>query len=242
MAGASTKAHTVRWLLPDLLERGRTVTLSAPLYLDAALVEPASATVAVYDSAGNEILAATAATIASSVASYDYAVPSTLTLGDGWRVQWELTLSGGEVLAPRNDAAVVRTALRPVIDDADLFRRQGGLDPSASERMIVVDDFQRFRDESWVKIQGRLIAAGRRPWLVLSPSALREAHINLTLAMIFDEIASRTVEAGYRDTADRYRDEYRDAWSDLTLDYDEDDDGNLDARVSGTSSFWMSGR
>ncbi len=243
--GAASTHYTARLLAPDLLERGRAQTLQCPVYRDGALVAPteAGSTVSIYDAAGVAVVDGVAVTVTGSIAEYAYTPAASLDLGEGWRVEWSLIISGDPHLF-RNDAALVRAALYPVVADADLFRRCSGLDPAGTSPLHSLTDLQDHRDEAWAEITLRLIAKGNRPNLVMSPSALRPAHLALSLALIFEDFASRLREA-YREIAKDYRDQYEAAWRDLAFLYDEDDDGEIDdahTRRPAQSTVWLSGR
>ena len=241
MAGSDTSHYTARLLTPDLLERGRANALSCPVYQDAALVAPDAAdTVSIYDAAGAAVVDGATITVASSIATYSYTPAATLTLGTGWRVEWSLTLATVAHVF-RNDAALVRARLYPVVTDADLFRRVSALDPSHASPLTSLTDYQDYLDEAWSEITLRLIAVGNRPNLVLEPSALRVVHRDLTLALIFDDLATRLNEA-YQDQADRFRRYYEDGWARLNFEYDTDDSGAADQRRASTPTIWLTGR
>ena len=86
-----------------------------------------------------------------------------------------------------------------------------------------------------------LLAVGNRPNLILEPSALRLVHRDLTLALIFDDLASRLNEA-YQDQADRFRQHYESGWARLNFEYDTDDSGAADQRRAAVATIWLSGR
>lgn len=244
MPGADSTAYTARFLLPDLLERGRPNALSAPIYLDGALVECASGTISIFDGSNVARVSAQAVTPdADGIATYSYTPDLGLTLGLGWRVEWDLILQGGDKAYPRNEAALVRHRLYPVVTDADLYRRAGGLQSTAGDAISTLTTYQPYRDEAWAVIQGRLLGRGNRPNLIMSPSALREPHVCLSLALIFADFSSRN-SAEYRETAADYREQYRAAWDALTFAYDEDDDGQADGskRRSGHPVIFTCGR
>lgn len=238
--------HAVRFALPDLIVRGADHTIYAPIYLDAALVNPSGATptVSVYNAAGTAVVAAQNATVSGDIAQYTISAATLASeaLGERWRVQWTLTLAGGTVLTPRNDAALVRAGLWPVISDVDVQRRMPALNLSSTTAISAATNWQGELDEAWTMINLRLIRLGNRPNLIMEPSALRECHMNLTLALIFEgRLASRLDEA-YREQAMYYMDQYHRAWSELNPRYDSDDDGNTDLRRRpGTPLIWLSG-
>lgn len=244
--------HTVRLPVPDLLVRGQANTISAPIYLDGALVAPTASgsTVFVYDGSGTAIVDGAAVTVSGSIASYTISaatLPSTLSLSDAWRVEWSLVLSAavapdGVILA-RNDAQLIRHGLHPVVTDADLVRRVSSLDTTSSTVIHSLSNLQSYVDEAWTTITLRLIEAGNRPALIMSPSSLREAHLCLALALVFDDLATRLSEA-YETRARAYRDQYEAAWTRLRFAYDRDDDGRADTggRRSPVSTLWLGGR
>jgi len=235
--------HTVRLPLPDLIVRGRDHIVYAPVYLDGALVAPSSATVTLYDASGTAVLSAVAATVlAPTIARYTITAATTtsLTLGERWRVEWAITLSDGTVLRPRNDAALVRNGLWPVISDVDLYRRVRALDPGGTAPITAATDYQDELDEAWTEINLRLIALGNRPNLIMEPSALRQAHLYLTLALIFEgQLASR-IDQAYRQDAVEFRRQYEAAWEGVSPRYDVGDAGAADTRRRAlTPSIWL---
>jgi hypothetical protein len=115
--------HTVRLPLPDMIVRDRAHTVAAPVYVDGTTaVTPASWSVAVYDPSNTSVETGTGSSSAAShtIGSGDL---SSYALGDGWRVEWVITLSDGTVLTQRNDAMLVRCGLWPVVGDVDKLAR-----------------------------------------------------------------------------------------------------------------------
>ncbi len=244
MATTST-AYTARFSVPDLIERSRTNVLRAPVYRDGGLVAPSAGLVSVYQPSGTALVANEAATITDKVATYTLAssaVPATMPLGAGWRIEWVLTIDGVEVQV-ENDGALVRKVLRPVISDVDLFRRCSGLDPNGPDPMSTLTNYQPYIDEAWVVITLRLLEQGNRPNLIMSPSALREVHASLTLSLLFEDHATR-LNAAFSDRAKEYRGQYETAWGRLNFVYDKDGDGTTDPnqRKAGPAITWLSGR
>lgn len=237
--------HTVRFALPDLIVRGRDHIVYAPVYLDGAIVVPSSATAVVYDAAGTLVVTLTATVPATGLtyATISAATTTSLTLGERWRIEWAITLSGGTVLRPRNDAALVRAGLWPVITDADLYRRCGALDPSGSAPITSQTHYQDQLDEAWTEINLALIAVGNRPNLIMEPSALRQAHLYLTLALIFEGLLQSRLDDAYRQQGQDYRRQYEAAWSAVSPRYDVTDAGAADTRRRPMSpSIWLCSR
>lgn len=241
MSGSTTTFTTARFLTADYLVRGRDNALSCPLWNSNALVVPTSGTVTVYD-AGNTVIVSTAVTVVGSIATYTLPaalVPTTMSLGMGWRVEWSLVVAG-LATTYRNNAGLVRSELAPVVTDADLFRRVSGLDPDGPAPLSTLTTYQDKIDEAWVTIHGRLTGKGSLPHLIMEPSALREPHILLTLQLIFEDFKTRLNEAFAADAID-YRDQHKLAWNELRFEYDLADTGRSDGRRkrSATPTVWL---
>ena len=166
MPDLNDRTYQVRFPLPSLLERGIDTVIKAPVYQAGALVAPSAGTVTIYDETNTARVSAAAVTITDSVATYTVTAGTTsgLTLADGWRVEWSLTVSGGTVRAV-NEASLVRQIVRPMISDVDIFRRVPALDPSSASVITSESNYQDYIDEANTEIQLRLISAGRRPWV-----------------------------------------------------------------------------
>lgn len=234
--------YTARFVLPDLIERGIANTLKCPVYLSGALVAPSAGTISIYDATGTAQVSGASVTITGSVATYSYTPATSLPLADDWRIEWTLTISGATVFA-RNDGALVRARLRNPVTDQDLYSRVSGLNPANSANLHSMSSLQDYLDASWHEIQRRLVNKGRRPWLVMSPSALYDVSLNLAMAYIFDDFASRLNEAHAQQAA-TFRDRYETKWSELSFKYDDDDQGkaSADRRRSASPATWLCGR
>jgi len=241
--------YTARFLLPEQIERGRANALECAVYRDGALITPSAGTVSVYDGGGTALVDGDSVTIASSRATYSLlaATIASSDLGEGWRVEWALDMPDGVTHPFRNDAALVRTRLYPVVTDADLFRWHPDLDPTASASLAKTGaTYQVFLDEAWTTIQLRLINRGNRPNLITSPSALRELHLMMTLELVFRHLSTTGGPGGkWAEMASDYAGKTRNAWSELRFLYDDDDDGEVSdphQRRAGQASFWLNGR
>jgi hypothetical protein len=242
MALLTEAVHTARIPLPHLIVRGKDTTLSCPLYLSGALVSAVSGTVTIYKDDGTALVTDAACTITANIATYVVTAASTtsLELADGWLVTWAITIAGSVVINARSDAALVRTGLLPVISDVDIARRVPGLDPAGASALTRATHFQDAIDEAWVIIENRLIANGKRPWLVLSPSSLREVHMSLTLMLIYRDQRNRNPNA-YDQAASEAERAYDAAWNSLVFRYDENDDQTVPTtgRAAGPSTVWL---
>lgn len=243
MPGSATSFLTARLLLPDDLVRGQVNLLSCPIWQDAALVAPSSGTITIYDGSGVAQVSAAAVSIVGNIATYSYTPGSTLTLGEGWRVEWSLVIAG-LTHTFRNSGSLCRMPLHPVLTDADLYRVNRGLDPTSSGRLSDRADWQDQIDEAWVRIYGRVCAAGQRPYLIAEPWSLREPHMLLTMALIYEDFATRLPETQWAEQAKNYLDRFESAWGRLTFRYDSVDSiGSAEARRRPASPpIFLTGR
>ena len=237
---------TIRVPLPYDLPKGRAHTITAPVYRDGAQATASAATCAIYNSANQQITLANPATVPSGVPTLviDAADFNDEAYDDNWRVEWSITVDG-DPHPSRHEAALVRSALHPVITDDDLFRRHKMLDPNAAAGISrsVRSDYQDSIDEAWTEIMLRLRGMGRRPYLILSPSALRETHLFLTLSIVFSDFGGGQ-GLQYAEMAARYLQQYEAAWGRMSFVYDENDDGSADTseRVGGYPTIWLMDR
>jgi len=239
---------TARFQMPDLLERGMDNTFTLDAWYQGALITDAATTgtFTLFDPSGVAKIGPSAFAVVSlkpSITVLD-ASSSAFDYDDGWTCEWDITLTTGENYIFRNEAAVVRRKLYPVVNDQDLYRRASSLNPAGSNPITTVSNYQDYLTEAWVTIQLRLWSSGDRPNLVLSPASLRDVHLFLSLSLIFRDLSTRLNEA-YLEHADRYYDNFSAAWATLKFRYDSgDEDGvaNSDLRRGATSSVWLCGR
>lgn len=164
MSSSNTLYSVIFDTLP-VIERGVDSILTAPIYRDGALVEPVSATCAVYDSS-NTAVSSGSASIVSDVATYTVSSSSTSsrTPEEGWRLEWVITLSDGEELRPACEAVLALRRLRPVVSDVDLLRYH----PALTRRKPATEaSYQDYLDATWREVEAKLIASGKRPWLII---------------------------------------------------------------------------
>jgi hypothetical protein len=239
---ASDTLYAARFIVPETLERGRNNTIRCPVFRFGGLVAPISGSVRVQRDDGSQVVVlpvsvignvATAVVQASTIASFAFS--------DGWLFEWTLTMPDGVAHTFRTDGSLVRRSLYPVVTDADLLRRHRDL---GQLREAGVTSEQDYLDEAWAIITNRLIATGKRPWLVMSPSAFREVHACLTLHLLFNDYATSAGDGRYQQLAEQYGRQYEEAWGRLTFAYDENDENRPDPnrRQAGTPTWWLASR
>ncbi len=226
--------------LPDTIERGQANALRCPLYLSGTLTAPASGVVSVYDANGTARVDNAAVTVASSVAGYAWTPATDLALGENWRVEWTLVVSG-VTYQFRNPAMLVRCRPSCPITPQDMYDLAPALNPGGSDPVTAASaaDHDGMIEVAWVDVQGRLLAAGRRPWLVIGGHALRDVTLYTALARTFDSLSHRNRET-YGEAGKDYQRRADDAWARLTLTYDADDDGAANSGRRGASGvLWI---
>lgn len=197
----------------DLLEQGVDSVLRLYPARAGTAITPTSATVTVRDGAGVVRVDAQPATCADGQAAYTVPAATTapLSLGEGWTVTWSVVLPDETIPhVVRFDAALVRRRLYPVVTEQDLYRRVRSLDPAHQAALTSLQEYSGYLDDAWATLEQLALAAGRRPWLVVNPQALREPHLVLTLQRIFEDEATR--QNALAEVAQSYRDQFRAAW------------------------------
>lgn len=228
----------------ETLEKSRNNTIKCPVYFEGALAEPESGTVSVYSATRVAVVNAAVVTITGSIAQYEV---TTATLadygyGDGWQVEWSLVMPDEQTHTFVSDAALVRRNLYPVISDVDLTKYHSDLLnklPSTEEET----GYQDYISEAWNVIESMLWQGGRRPWLVVSPHALREPHIYKTLEMIAIDFATRQTNDSYwMDMAEKYAAKFELAWGRISFNESTSDDGFIDdVKKSVAPTMWAQG-
>lgn len=236
--------YTARALAHETLERGRDNTITQPVYDAGSLVAPSSGTVTITNAAGVVVVAAAAVTITGQVATYTVAsaVLAGEPYGDGWSIVWSLVLAGTPRTIRRSCSLVVSRLLPPATA-GDLFGRLRALDPSHASPItaLTLPDFDAYLDTCWLEIEERLRRRGRRPWLVIDGSSLRTLHVVGTLALIFEDLASRN-QAAHGERAAYYREQYRAEWAECRFTYADPDSEagrGATAELGAQPTLWL---
>jgi len=219
---------------PFTLVRNLSSTITVPIYNGTSILSATSASYKILDADFNEKESGSMSII-SGVSTLT--TTTTLVYGDRYRIIFNITLSDGRVAKPENELYVVRQAFYPVVSGVDLYARVPGLDPASSSPHSSYADYNNFLDEAWYTLMNRLISKGNRPHLILSNTALREAHILLTLSSIFEDFSTR-LNAEWGEKATAFHKAYEAAWDSLVFRY-ENEQKNL-KRKSATPTIWLS--
>ena len=233
--------YTARFRSTETLERGRTQTISCPTSRAGATATPTSGTVTISRPDGTVLV--TASVTVASIATYSLTGATTTAeaLGEGWLIEWALVMPDAVTHTFRQDAALCRRTLYPVISQDDLTQRHSDL-PSL---LGAAASYQPYIDEAFFTISTRLIGAGRRPYLVIQPSALRECHLMLALHLVFIDYSTSAGDGGrWQALAAHYLTSFEQAYGALRFTYDETDENRVDPtkKKAASSQIWTNGR
>jgi hypothetical protein len=215
---------------PSLIVRGSACAVRIGARRDGAIVAPTSGTYSLIAPGGAMLVNAQAISIASSYATYTIpaaSLPATLEpLGEGWQEEWSLVFSGDTVpYVVRRTAALARVALYPQVNENDF----AALYPKLSTyKSGSVTTYQPQIDEAWKQIMQRIIQGGRLPYLIRTPDALREAHLHLSLSIVFQGFGMAADSAHFRDLAELHRKQYAAVFGAITWQQDSAQSGLVD--------------
>ena len=233
--------------LVELLERGKAQTTQLAIYRDGGIVGPTAGTYTLYKPDGSKMVDAATVSIVANVAQYTHAavdLPDTLSLGEGYTQEWALTIAGN-VMTFRRMLALVKRRLYPVISDIDLTMTYSDLEDL---RPASLTSYQQYIDNAWIVIMNKLRQDGAGyPYLICSPEAFRQVHIDLTLYYIFRDFHSSLgqSEGRFLDLAKEHYKLYLDGiTSGVNYVYDYDHDGvagDANQRQSSRPVIYLNG-
>ena len=206
------------------LVRGESQTIEAPIRYGAAgaLVAPDSGTVTITGPDG-DLVTAQAVTVSNSVASYTLTPSATATEGEGYQVQWSLTIDGQSY--PFNRTAVMTDWFpHSSVSVLDLYKKVPALETAIPQRQSSREGgdntgWQPQLDDALYSFIGKLMADGRPVWKLRTTAesayqwVLTKALHNCVLAIPRKEGSTWYEE----EKTWRYR--HRDADRDLRLQY-----------------------
>ena len=208
------------------IERGRDNVLTCPVYAGATLTAPSSGTCTVRTEDG--VISTGAVVIAGSVAEYTItaAQMTGLTYSDDVSVEFALTMPDAVVHTFRSEGAICRVSGQQRVTPADLYRLELYLDPASGGAVWSQTGADQCI-EAHLEVETELWLAGRRPYLVVSQSALRRVEM-LTALRMCCEALSTTGRQTFVDKAARYTQLLAQTKQQATLQYDVDGDGRID--------------
>lgn len=247
---SSAITTAARFPLPYMVERGTyaSLTLDLKQVVAGAATSTASPTVPtgsifkVYDPAGNVVLSETVSS--PETATHTFEVLAAWAFGAGYVVEWSYStnIGGGrsEGMAFRNELIVCRRVLYCPISDNDVYAVCTALNPNAAKPIHSLTSLNVYVNQAWTRVERRLIENGNRPNLIMSPSALHDVTVLLSLALAFEDFTTR-LNPAYMEQSRMYREQYEQAWSRLSFQYAADDGTTAapNRRKSATSSVFL---
>lgn len=208
------------------IERGRDNVLTCPVYDGATLTAPSSGTCTIRTAGGS--ISSGAVAVVSSIAEYTItaAQMSGLAYSDDVSVEWALTMPDGVAHTFRSEGAICRVAGQQRVTPADLYRLEPYLDPAAAGSVWSQTGVDQCI-EAHLEVESGLWLAGRRPYLIVSQSALRRVELLTALRMCCEALAT-TGRQTYVDKVGRYVQQLRETKAVISLQYDTDGDGRID--------------
>ena len=214
---------------PEFLVRGQANAIEAKVYDESGtLIAPDSGTVSIFDASNVKVIDAAAVTVAADISTYTVSasdLPDSKTLGDGWRIEWDLVISGDPAVKFVRAAALVRSNLFPTVVSSDLEARHQNL----SRLIATGNDADDFITAAWEVLLRMLLKAGRMPYLILSPFALHDALVFKSLELIFRDGHAAAGDGKYSELAEDYQNMFAVEWSSVSFDYDSSQDGQADS-------------
>lgn len=208
------------------IERGRDNTLTCPVHARTGLTAPRSGACTIRTAHG--IISSGAVVVVFGVAEYTITATemSGLSYSDDVSVEWALVMPDGVTHTFRSDGAICRVSGQQRVIPADLYRLEPYLDPLAAGAVWSQTGVNQCI-EAHLEVETDLWLRGRRPYLVVSQTALRRVELLTALRMCCEALAT-TGRTTYADKVQRYTDQLAVAKSATTLQYDVDGDGRID--------------
>lgn len=234
-----TTPITVSFKTPDVLVRGQDTTLYCPIFHEGTGETISSASYEILNSSMQTVLSG-ACDVEANLAFIT--INTSLQYGDDYRIKYTIITLGeadghsNETIIAENELYIVRCKLSPVIASDDLYKRVSGLSPTSSSPHSTLQNYDSYIMEAWHIILNRLIQKGNRPNLILSNTALRECHIQLTLAIIFEDFATR-LQPEWETRAISHRQNYEKTFLEINFRYETAE--TTSKRKAALPSYWL---
>ena len=232
--------YSARFDTADLVQQARDEVLSCRVYRAGVPVAPTAigSSVSVFEADGTAVVTAGVVVVTDSVATYALlgTVTDDLDLSRDWRIVWSLLMPDGVVHTFDNRMVLCRRVPFPVLTEAGIYGRVPALDPTGHAPISRRTEYSATIDDSWIRLTNRLVESGKRIELITDPSVLRETHLLLVLATVFDDLSARNPATA--EAAKAFREQYEAAWGSLVLPTDDDDDGDADGTQVPRGPVW----
>jgi len=231
----SDTLYSARFRGPSLIEQNKSQTVSLSIEASGSAASVTSATFYLYDTGGNAIVDAQAASVAGGTVSGTVSAgdTSSMGLGPAYLVRFDV-LIGGKTYRFNNDACLCVARLYPPIGQTDLVNRHSDVTNLLASG---VTSCQQYIDDAWSDITNRMYSEQSYFWRLRTPSAFRNVMFARSLALIFRDYAT-LLNAGdrYMQLSDYYEQQYERAYSKLRSRIDSDEDNQLSGRQQSVPS------
>lgn len=230
----------------DVLQWQRDNKLACPVEYEGATVPctAAGSTFTLYNPGHTAVVNAQPVTVGlNGIASYVVlaaSLPSTVTLGEGWREVWKLVLPDGVRTIDRI-AAVCRVPLVPVVTDQDVLDEQPTMLVHAG---AATTTFQPQITAAWKEILSAIAAGGWLSYTMKPAVAFREWHLFLTLEKRARSFTASGTKGNWKDLADHYAAKAAAARASLSVQLSEEKQEhvtNIRARSGGMTVLGRNG-
>lgn len=208
----------------ELLERNKAQITELKIFRNGSQVVPTAGTYSLKKPNGDYIVdGATANIDGEGTLSYSHTTQQlneNLELGEGYLLEWSITISN-VIHVFRRTGAVVLRRLYPVVSDMDLTQTYSDLEDLRPSSM---SSYQQYIDEAWFQIINRIRNHGAGfEYLIMSPEVFRSPHINLSLYYIFRDFHSSLAQTGgrYLELATEHQRLYNSEIENISYQYDQ---------------------
>lgn len=229
----SETLYTFRDAFPNVLGVDRAQTVRMEVRRDGALAAPTAvgSTYSLFDPGGQTaIVNAQPISVVGGIALFVIpaaTLPTTLALGEGYFETWDLLLADGTQREIRREASLAIRELYPVLAEIDLEGEYPDITFALGQ---VLTSYQPFIDEAWKRIINRLIREGVLTYLVMSPTAFRDVHRELTFYLMFKWFfMHQGQESRWMELFKSHLAAYEAEWGKLNFVFDADHDGFADS-------------
>lgn len=212
-------------LTEDQAVQDAAFPIEAKVYLAGVLVKPTSATVTIYDPDGDEILPATAMTVATAgELSYLLAASKTADLWENAIIGIAYTIAT-VVYKATFFFDVVLNALSCGVIDNDL---KAYFPLLADEIWTGTTNYAGQIDEAFRYVKRLIKDKGKRPSMLIDGSQVRELVIIKTFEMIFFNFSKDPEDVWWK-RYEQYKTLFDTRFAALVIKYDEDESGTIDS-------------
>lgn len=215
-------SNRVQLSLPRIVQRGEATSLTLPLRSEADAELTATSGTLTVKLGSKTLVDAAALSAFGPPVSYSLLAATTTdeSLSEEWLEIWDLDIG-----TYTHAGYLVRYPYHSHVTDAALTDLHAEILYHLPPGETTAEKYRRSAKET---IERRLIAKGRRPWLIVDAWALYDAERHLAVSLWASDTAARVKDAiQYTRLAAEHERKYERAFDGVTFRYDEDSDGTI---------------